>query len=334
MTQRAFAAKTAYLAAQRHIAMGERGSWAAATAALYHDQVAWHGPHPLNTQSGIVALHDQVWQPLQLAIPDIRRRDDIVVCGEFGGGVWVASSGHYSGNMMAPWLGIAPVGRLVNLRFGEFCRFEHGLVCESYLIFDLLDLMRQCGCWPLAPSLGVMEAVPGPATHDGVRDMPSAVDDSMRSLALVEAMIAGLMRYDGTALASMEQERFWHPDFMWYGPAGIGSCMGHSAYRRDHQSPFLNAFPDRIGGDHKARLGDGNYVASTGWPSVRATHLGGGWLGIAPTGRKVGMRVMDFWRRDGDLLAENWVMIDILDLLNQMGVDVLARASIAVKGPR
>jgi hypothetical protein len=34
---------------------------------------------------------------------------------------------------------------------------------------------------------------------------------------------------------------------------------------------------------------------------------------------------MDFWRRDGDRLAENWVFIDIPDLLRQLGVDLFAR---------
>jgi hypothetical protein len=37
------------------------------------------------------------------------------------------------------------------------------------------------------------------------------------------------------------------------------------------------------------------------------------------------MKVMDFWRRDGDMLAENWVFIDMIDLLEQIGVDVFAR---------
>jgi hypothetical protein len=34
---------------------------------------------------------------------------------------------------------------------------------------------------------------------------------------------------------------------------------------------------------------------------------------------------MDFWRREGGLLRENWVFIDLLDLLGQMGLDVMAR---------
>jgi len=50
-------------------------------------------------------------------------------------------------------------------------------------------------------------------------------------------------------------------------------------------------------------------------------------LGLAPTGNRIGMRVMDFWRRDADRLVENWVFIDIPDLLLQMGVDVFARAA-------
>jgi hypothetical protein len=39
------------------------------------------------------------------------------------------------------------------------------------------------------------------------------------------------------------------------------------------------------------------------------------------------MRVMDFWRREGNLLAENWVFIDLPDLLLQMGVRLLPEAA-------
>jgi hypothetical protein len=33
---------------------------------------------------------------------------------------------------------------------------------------------------------------------------------------------------------------------------------------------------------------------------------------------------MDIWRREGDLLKENWVGIDIIDMCMQMGLDVFA----------
>jgi hypothetical protein len=34
------------------------------------------------------------------------------------------------------------------------------------------------------------------------------------------------------------------------------------------------------------------------------------------------MRVMDFWHASKGKLDENWVMIDIPDVLNQIGIDV------------
>jgi hypothetical protein len=48
-------------------------------------------------------------------------------------------------------------------------------------------------------------------------------------------------------------------------------------------------------------------------------------LGIAPTGQKVTMKSLDFWRLDGDKIRENWVMVDLLDVYHQLGIDVFAR---------
>ncbi len=36
------------------------------------------------------------------------------------------------------------------------------------------------------------------------------------------------------------------------------------------------------------------------------------------------MRVMDWWRREGDVLTENWVLIDMIDVFLQLGVDLFA----------
>ena len=92
-----------------------------------------------------------------------------------------------------------------------------------------------------------------------------------------------------------------------------------------HQLPFRTAFPNRRGGQHYIRIGDGRFSVTGGWPSVTATHLGGGFLGLGPTGRPVAMRVMDFYLHHEGLIRENWVPLDVLDLLMQLGVDVLGR---------
>jgi hypothetical protein len=46
------------------------------------------------------------------------------------------------------------------------------------------------------------------------------------------------------------------------------------------------------------------------------------------------MRVMDFWRRDGDQFRENWVLIDIPELLLQMGVDLFAQIKNREEAPQ
>jgi len=50
-----------------------------------------------------------------------------------------------------------------------------------------------------------------------------------------------------------------------------------------------------------------------------------GWLGITPSGTKIGMRSLNFWRVEDGLIRENWVMVDLMSVYDQIGVDVLAR---------
>lgn len=249
------------------------------------------------------------------ALPASEIRTDLMLSGRFGGADWRASSGHLLGIWARPLWGVPPTDRLAFLRFGCFERMINGQVAETLLLFDLASLLLQAGRWPLASPPGPNLMAPGPSNMEG---------EAAASLARVEAMIAGLMRYDGRDLASMGMRDHWTPQFNWFGPAPIGCFRGHADYERGHQRPFLTAFPDRVGGNHRARIAEGSLVASTGWPSIRATHAGDGWLGLPGTGRAVTMRVMDFWRAEGDRLAENWVMIDMIHLLRQLGVDLLA----------
>lgn len=73
---------------------------------------------------------------------------------------------------------------------------------------------------------------------------------------------------------------------------------------------------------HFARFADGDYIASGGWPSLNCLQAKP-FLGQPSTGTRLFMRVCDWWRRDGDLLVENWVFVDILHVLLQLDVDIL-----------
>ena len=58
------------------------------------------------------------------------------------------------------------------------------------------------------------------------------------------------------------------------------------------------------------------------------THTHDGWLGLPPTNKKIEMRSLDFWRlENGNLIRENWVLVDLLHIFDQMGIDVFARLS-------
>ncbi len=61
-------------------------------------------------------------------------------------------------------------------------------------------------------------------------------------------------------------------------------------------------------------IGEGNYVCETGWPNMRLTITGDGWMGIAPAGKEVTLRSLDFWRLEDGMIRENWVLVDLLDL--------------------
>jgi hypothetical protein len=294
----------------------------ALTTRLYSENCNFNAGAPVNHCAGREAVIEQFWQPLVHAFPDLERRTDILMNGQFKDGDWIASTGNLVGHFVHDLFGLKASGRPHFIRYGWFDRIEGDQVVESYVLLDLTRLMIETNQWPLRPQLGESWS-PAPATHDGIMLAPADDGASDKSLKLVEAMIAGLMSYDQKSLASMGMKRFWTPQFQWYGPGGIGSARGHADYERAHQGPFLKAFPDRIGGNHKCRIGKGAYVASTGWPSINATHLGDDWIGIAATGKRITQRIMDFWRRDDDMLVENWVFIDMIDLLSQFGIDLL-----------
>ena len=89
---------------------------------------------------------------------------------------------------------------------------------------------------------------------------PGNPERSEASLDIIEGMINDLHAYDPQTFQSKGQTGaggYWHPNMFWYGPAGIGSNYTYPGFDKDHRIPFLTAFPDRKGGNHYCRIGDG-----------------------------------------------------------------------------
>lgn len=325
---------------------------------LYHPKATCAVSHPINQLQGLDEIVEHYLKPLKVAFPDLERRDDILMSGEFLGGQWVAATGYYYGTFTQEWLGLPPSDHWIYIRYGEFYRIEEARIVDCYVLVDLIDVLRQLHCNPLPRGLGIEGLCPGPASRDGVLLTQQDRSETERSAALVDAMIVeGLMGYDQVDHESIGMERYWHPDMMWYGPGGIGTTRGLSGFLKYHQHPWQDAFPDYVtapagidvtrgvsglseyyeqpwqkseadykGGRDLARFADGRYTAWSGWPSVKATHKGRPLFGVAPSGKEFTIRIMDFWRRDDSLLVENWVFIDIAHMLLQLGTDVLKSA--------
>jgi predicted ester cyclase len=285
---------------------------------------------PFGDLDGPEALFETVLAPLHAALPDLERRDWIVMAGPTPGDYdWVGCGGEWQGTFARPWLDIPPTGRAVSFRFHEFYRFEGARVAEAQILWDIPELMLQAGAWPLAPSLGREWRVPGPATQDGLVSGPHDPERSSAAVTHVTEMLAHMKKHPAEGGPEvMEMPRFWHPRMRWYGPSGIGTGFGVKGFRDWHQIPFLSAMPDRgryVDEIEYHFFGDGDYVAVTGWPNMIQTISADGWLGIPPLGKRVTMRSLDFWRLERGLIRENWVLVDLLDMYAQIGVDPFAR---------
>ena len=301
-----------------------------ALASLLSDDAICHFCHPIGDTTGPDELWSKAYAPLFDAAPDLERRDYIVMAGPTEhGDNWVGAGGYYTGVLTGAWLDIPPTGHQFHMRFHEFYRIADGKVIEIQALWDIPEVMMQANAWPMAPSLGREWHVPGPATQDGLVPGPWDEEAAQASCDHIIAMLLHMKKHPSQGGPEvMEMERFWHPRMNWYGPAGIGTGRGIEGFRNWHQIPFLQAMPDR--GQYVADItyhffGDGNYAAVTGWPNMIQTVTHDGWMGIAPSGQKITMCSLDFWRVENGLIRENWVMVDILDAYRQLGVDVFAR---------
>ncbi len=130
--------------------------------------------------------------------------------------------------------------------------------------------------------------------------------------SVVEAMVDGLNDHDIDGMG-----RFFHESFRWMGNAGCGTKHGLQAFQDHWQRPFQAAFSDKVCLD-EARLAEGEWMAAFG--RQEATHSGE-FMGIAPTGKRVEIRYMDFWKVQDGKIVDNWVMVDFPHVMQQLGVD-------------
>ena len=200
-------------------------------------------------------------------------------------------------------MGVPASGKPIVMRFSDFWRVENGKLAENWVMVDNIGVMRQ-----LADS----EPSPWSPPAEMIYMTPHQPTSAQRSIDLVQRMVDALNSHDVD-----DQDAHWTEDMIWHGPPGFGDIHGREAFKSEVIETFFRAFPD-FHGEFEIEFADDSWVAGTG--VVTGTHQGE-WFGIAPTGKPVEMRYSDFWRIEGDRLAENWVMIDHVGVFRQLGVD-------------
>ncbi|QGN54511.1 ester cyclase [Novosphingobium sp. Gsoil 351] len=291
--------------------------------------------HPFNTIDGLDAVHERFFVPLRTAFPNYEQRIAFALGGGYEGRDMASTWGYVLGTFDAPWLGIPPTFGLAYLNFGFNAIVRDGKIAKAYILLDIVDLMRQAGHYPLRQAPGTSELWPFPPCDTGASALDYDPVRGARSLQIIREMQMNLLTPEQIkAGAPGSHSPHWHEHMGWYGPAGIGSMRGRRGFRDFHGALFLQAFPNRTGWPrqeggpqdapgHYIRLGDGLYAVTSGWPSLHGTHTGSEWLGLPPTGRKVEMRVADWYRLDEQgKIHDNWVSIDIPHILHQMGLDI------------
>ena len=286
----------------------------------------FRGVHPFNELEGVDAVADSLWKPLLGAFTQIQRRQDIFMAGtnEIDGTEWVTSMGNFMGLFDNDWLGIPSTGKIAFIPYVEFNRISNGKICESAFFCDIIRVMIQVGLTPLPLQTGAEFINPGPRTHDGLLFEIQDVAESTKSRQLVNRMKDDFVATYGSHVPAETLAKTWHDDMTWFGPGGIGAAYTIDGFLNQHERPFREGLDNIVFNGHVCRFAEGHYAGWFGWPNLTMTPSGG-LMGLPASDRRIHMRVVDMYRRDGDKFAENWIFIDMLHWMLQQDVDVLAR---------
>ena len=279
-------------------------------AAHLAPEFTWNGPAPLSLQTGPAAVAEKFWQPLKQAIPDLKREIHIVFSGASSGRVdggtdgetWVCGTGYLIGHAQGQFLGIPATGHPLRLRWGAFYKLRQGRIIESQMILDFVDWFEQIGLAILPKSRGGAHIHPTPTAYDCVVRPPQ---DTLQTAETLRMGRRGLNRYDASGLSSMGMANFFHPNVKWYGPGGIGACFSLAEFGTLHQTPWLEAFPNRKVQTLNALIAERALAPGTaGVAGVCATHSGA-YLTTPANGEAIVVSGLDFWLRQGDKFTKN-----------------------------
>jgi predicted ester cyclase len=207
-----------------------------------------------------------------------------------------------SGKHVGPFLGIPPTNKMVTMSGIAIHRVADGRLVEHWGYVDAVGLLVQMGVMPAPPALPPLPPPPPETGSNGV------VLDAEQMKQTVRRMFEeGINRRNRAVM-----DELLHPAYVNYSmPMTAPGAQGLD----EVLNLFFTAFPDM----HivvEDVFGENDKAVSRG--QMTGTHQGP-FMNVPATGRAIKIGYIDIWKARGGRLIENWVQLDMLDLLIQLG---------------
>jgi len=207
-----------------------------------------------------------------------------------------------SGKHVGPFLGIPPTNKVVTMSGIAIHRIADGKLVEHWGQIDAVGLLTQLGAIPAPPP------APAPAPPRVERRPDDIVTSRDRMKHAIHRLFdEGMNGRKRTVFDELIDARYvnYSMPMPTPGPQGLNHVV----------DTFLTAFPDmRITVEDV--IAEDDKAASRG--HLTGTHQGT-FMNVPPTGRMITIGYIDIWKAYNGKLIENWVQLDLLGALVQLG---------------
>ena len=100
------------------------------------------------------------------SFPDLERRDNLIIGGNFQNKIFVSTIGHLTGTFANPWFDVPASHKTIHLRICEAHQLKDNKIIQSHVLIDMMDFVRQAGFWPINPSFGICLLYTSPSPRD------------------------------------------------------------------------------------------------------------------------------------------------------------------------
>jgi predicted ester cyclase len=206
-----------------------------------------------------------------------------------------------SGRHVGPFLGVPATNKVVTMSGIAIHRVADGRLVEHWGQVDALGLLTQLGAVPAPP------APPTPPTpvSRGVSSRPLGAEEMKGAIRRLFSEVMNGRNWP--ALSELLDPGYVNYTFP-------GPTPGPHGFRQAVEM-FISAFPD-MHIEVEDVIAEPDKAVSRG--HFTGTHRGA-FMNVPPTGKSVSVSYIDMWRAYDGRLVENWVQLDLLGALIQLG---------------